>query len=318
MTALATTAATLSAAAPVARRRLDRDDLLMRAGLVLLVGWMVLTLVLPLWWLLSKSFRNQDGAFVGLANYVQYFSTPALFDSVWNSVFVAGVTTAIVLPLAFIYAYSLQRSCMRLKGLFPALALIPILAPSLLPAISLVYLFGNQGLLKALLFGGSIYGAGGIIVAQVFYCFPHALMIMVAALSMADARLYEAADALGASKWRVFFTVTLPGAKYGVISTGFVIFTLVITDFGIAKVIGGRFNVLATDIFKQVIGQQNFEMGAVVGFILLIPAVVAFAANRITERRQFALLSARAVPHEAKPRAHRDWPLFAYSPWWAA
>ena len=69
----------------------------------------------------------------------------------------------------------------------------------------------------------------------------------------------------------MFFTVTLPGAKYGVISAGFVIFTLVITDFGIAKVIGGRFNVLATDIFKQVIGQQNFEMGAVVGFVLLIP-----------------------------------------------
>ncbi len=210
-----------------------------------------------------------------------------------------------MLPLAFVYAYALQRSCMRWKGLFQALALIPILAPSLLPAISLVYLFGNQGFLKDLLFGGSIYGAGGIVVAQVFYCFPHALMILVAALSMADGRLYEAADALGASKTRVFFTVTLPGAKYGVISAAFVIFTLVITDFGIAKVIGGRFNVLATDIFKQVIGQQNFEMGAVVGFVLLIPAVVAFVANRITERRQVALVSARAVPLEPKrgPRA---------------
>ena len=305
----AQTAAT--AYAPV-RRRLDRDDILMRAGLLLLIGWMFVTLVLPLWALLSKSFQNQNGDFVGLANYLLYFSTPALFHSVWNSVYVSAVTTLIVLPLAFIYAYALQRSCMRWKGLFQALALIPILAPSLLPAISLVYLFGNQGFLKELLFGGSIYGAGGIIVAQVFYCFPHALMILVAALSMADGRLYEAADALGASKLRVFFTVTLPGAKYGVISAGFVIFTLVITDFGIAKVIGGRFNVLATDIFKQVIGQQNFEMGAVVGFVLLIPAVVAFAANRYTERRQVALLSARAVPFEPKREARRDWLLFAF------
>src|SRR6185369_17175723 len=153
----------------------------------------------------------------------------------------------------------LQRTCMHWKGLFQALALIPILAPSLLPAISFIYLFGNQGLLKELLFGGSIYGAGGIVLAEVFYCFPHAMLILVAALSMADARLYEAADALGASKMRVFF-----------------IFTLVITDFGVPKVIGGRFNVLATDIFKQVIGQQNFEMGAVVGFVLLIPAVFAY------------------------------------------
>jgi iron(III) transport system permease protein len=297
---------------PAVRRRLDRDDILMRGGLVLLIGWMAVTLLLPLWSLLSKSFQNQNGEFVGLANYRLYFSTPSLVDSVWNSLFVSIVTTLIVLPLAFVYAYALQRSCMRWKGLFTALALIPILAPSLLPAISLVYLFGNQGVLKALLFGGSIYGAGGIIVAQVFYCLPHALMILVAALSMADGRLYEAADALGASKTRVFFTVTLPGAKYGVISAGFVIFTLVVTDFGIAKVIGGRFNVLATDIFKQVIGQQNFEMGAVVGFVLLIPAVVAFAANRITERRQVALLSARAVPLEPKRAARRDGLLFAF------
>ena len=297
---------------PAVRRRLDRDDIVMRAGLCLLIGWMLVALILPLWTLLSKSFEDQNGKFVGLANYVHYFSTPALFDSVWNSLFVAVVSTLIVLPLAFVYAYALQRSCMRWKGLFQALALIPILAPSLLPAISLIYLFGNQGFLKDLLFGGSIYGAGGIIVAQVFYCFPHALMILVAALSMADARLYEAADALGASKTRMFFTVTLPGAKYGVISAGFVIFTLVITDFGIAKVIGGRFNVLATDIFKQVIGQQNFEMGAVVGFVLLIPAVLAFAANRYTERRQVALVSARAVPLEPKPAPRRDWLLFAF------
>lgn len=304
--------ATVVASVPPTRRRLDRDDLLMRLGICLLIAWMLLTLVLPLYWLLSKSFQNQGGQFVGLANYIHYFSTPALFASVWNSLFIALVTTAIVLPLAFVYAYALQRSCLRWKGLFQALALIPILAPSLLPAISLIYLFGNQGFLKGWMFGASIYGPIGIVVSQVFYCFPHALMILIAALSMADARLYEAADALGASKTRVFFTVTLPGAKYGVISAGFVIFTLVITDFGIAKVIGGRFNVLATDIFKQVIGQQNFEMGAVVGFVLLIPAVVAFAADRIIQRRQVALLSARAVPLVPRPAARRDWGLFLF------
>jgi len=306
------TAAPSAESFPVTRRRLDRDDLLMRGGICLLIGWMLVTLVLPLYWLLSKSFQNQNGDFVGLANYVQYFSTPALFASVWNSLFIAFLSTAIVLPLAFVYAYALQRSCMRWKGLFQALALIPILAPSLLPAISLIYLFGNQGFLKGLMFGGTIYGPVGIVISQVFYCFPHALMILVASLSMADARLYEAADALGASKTRVFFTVTLPGAKYGVISAGFVIFTLVITDFGIAKVIGGRFNVLATDIFKQVIGQQNFEMGAVVGFVLLLPAVFAFGADRIIQRRQVALLSARAVPLIPKPAPRRDWGLFLF------
>jgi iron(III) transport system permease protein len=290
---------------------LSRDDIVMRAGIVLFIGFLAVAVALPLWALLSKSFEN-NGQFVGLANYIRYFSTPALFASVWNSFYVAVVTTAIVLPLAFIYAYALTRSDMRWKGLFQALSLIPILAPSLLPAISLIYLFGNQGFLKAWAPGGSIYGPGGIIIAQVFYCFPHALMILVTALSMADSRLYEAADALGASSRRIFFTVTLPGAKYGLFSAGFVIFTLVITDFGIAKVIGGRFNVLATDIYKQVIGQQNFEMGAVVGMVLLVPAVLAFFADRIVQRRQVALLSARAVPLIPKPEPKRDWALFAF------
>ena len=69
--------------------------------------------------------------------------------------------------------------------------------------------------------------------------------------------LRECADALGTTATRKFFTITLPGAKYGLISEALVSFTLVMTDFGIPKVIGGNFNMLATDVFKLVIGQQD-------------------------------------------------------------
>ena len=185
-----------------ARLRPARDEIAMRVLLVVLGLWLVATVALPLWSLLSKSFQDFNGNFVGLANYARYVSTPSLLASFWNSLSIALVTTAIVIPLAFVYAYALTRSCMRWKGLFQALALIPILAPSLLAAIALIYLFGNQGFLKSLLFGNSIYGPLGIVIAQVFYCFPHALMILVTALAMADARLYEAASALGASRTR--------------------------------------------------------------------------------------------------------------------
>ena len=295
-----------------ATMRLSRDEWIMRLGVALLVAWLVLAIAFPLWALLSKSFQNTDGQFVRLANYIRYFSTPPLYGSIVNSIGVAIVTTVIVIPLAFTYAYALTRSRMPFKGLFYAAAMVPLFAPSLLSAISLIYLFGNQGLLKGLLFGGSIYGAGGIVVAQVFYCFPHALIIAVTALSLADARLYEVAEALGTTKFRVFRTVTLPGAKFGLINAAFVVFTLVVTDFGIAKVIGGQFNVLATDAYKQVVGQQNFQMGAVVGMVLLVPAVLAFAIDRFVQRRQVALLSARAVPYEPKPSRARDAALLGY------
>ena len=274
---------------------------------MLLLGlWLLVTLVLPLGTLLSKSFADANGTWVGLNNYASYFATPSLTDSLWNSVWVSTVVACITLTLAYVYAFALTRSAMPGKVAFKALALIPIFAPSLLPAISLVYLFGNQGFLKDWLFGTPIYGPLGIVIAQVFYCFPHALMILVVALSMADARHYEAARVLGASPFRTFTTVTLPGSKYGLISAGFVVFTLAITDFGIPKVIGGQFNVLATDIFKQVIGQQNFSMGAVVGFALLLPAVIAFVADRWVQHRQVALLSGRSVPLVPSKHTLRD------------
>ena len=300
-----------SAARPV-RRKIAGEDWVAIVAVGALAVYLFVTVALPLWALLSKSFQNKDGAFVGLTNFVQYFQNPTLSQSIFNSVWVALATTAIVVPLAFVYAYGLTRSCVPLKGLFRSLALIPILAPSLLPAISFVYLFGNQGIAKGLLGGQSIYGPIGIVMAEVFYCFPHALMILVIALAIADQRLYEAADSLGASRRRIFFTVTLPGAKYGLINAAFVVFTLVVTDFGIPKVIGGRFNVLATDIYKQVIGQQQFEMGAVVGLILLAPAVLAFAVERLIQRKQVALLSARAVPYQPKPATAFDAVMFLY------
>ena len=201
---------------------------------------------------------------------------------------------------------------MPLRWLFRGIALIPILAPSLLAAISLIYWFGNQGVLRSWLGEASIYGPIGIIIGSCFWVFPHALMIIVTALSTADARLYEAAEALRTPKWRIFFTVTLPGAKYGILSAGFIVFTLVITDFGVPKVIGGRYNVLATDVYKQVVGQQNFEMGAVVSLILLLPAVLAFIADRWVQRRQIALLSPHAVPFQPKSHPLRDGILFVF------
>jgi iron(III) transport system permease protein len=247
-----------------------------------------------------------------LSNYTHYFSTPTLRASIFNSLFVSVLTTLIVVPLAFFFAYALTRSCMPFKGLYKTFAMVPILVPSLIPGLSLVYFFGKQGIMTSLLMGESIYGPIGIVLASIFFTFPHALLIILVALSISDARLYEASVALRASSWRTFWTVTIPGARYGLISAGFVVFTLVITDFGVPKVIGGGYNVLALDIYKQVVGQQNFQMGAVVSMVLLIPAVVAFAVDRAVTRRQVALLSARAVPYQPKPNRGFDLTMLGY------
>lgn len=291
---------TMAAATPATKGRrrppTGSERLLMGASVMSVLAILVLIIAVPLGVLLLKSFQDKTGAFVGLANYVRYFSTPQMVGSLWNSLWVSALTTSLVVLLAFGYAYALTRTKLPAKPAFTAIAMLPLFAPSLLPAISFIYIFGNQGFLKSWLLGGTIYGAVGIVMSQVFYCFPHALLVLTTALGLADSRLYEAASALGTSTWRTFWTITVPGVKYGLVSAAFLVFTLGITDFGIAKVIGGQFSVLATDAYKQVIGQQNFQMGAVVGFILLLPSVLAFAMDRIIQRRQVALVSARAVP----------------------
>jgi len=280
----------------------SREDWLLRTGLGVLALYLALTIAIPLFMLLKKSVEDADGNFIGFTNFAQYFADPALSLSFQHSFLISILGTLITLTLAFWYAYAVTRTCIPARGLFRAIALVPLLAPSLLPGLALVYLFGNQGIFKGVLLGQSIYGPIGIVIGEVFFAFPHAVLIITTALAMADQRLYEAADALRAGAVRTFFTVTLPGCRYGVMSAGFVVFTLIFTDFGVPKVIGGSYEVLATDIYQQVIGQFNFQMGAVIGLLLLIPAVVSFFADRITQRRQQSMVSARAVPLEPKPR----------------
>ena len=294
---------------PAVRVTLPADARILRLGLLAALAVLALGLILPLGTLLLRAFETPEGGFAGLANFAAYATTPSLRIAAWNSLWTAAVTTALVIPAAFGFAYALTRSCIPAKGVFRALMLLPLLAPSLLPALALIYLFGNQGMLRGLLLGESIYGPLGIILAQAFYCFPSAALILAVALSSADARLYEAAEVLKASRGRIFLTVTLPGARYGLVSAAVVVFTLVVTDFGIPKVIGGQFPVLATDVYKQVVGLQNFNMGAVVGIVLLLPAIAAFFADRWAQGARAATMSGRAVPYVPKPRRARDMPL---------
>ncbi|WP_432696249.1 putative 2-aminoethylphosphonate ABC transporter permease subunit [Marinobacterium sp. YM272] len=292
--------------------QLSADQMLLRGCALFSALVLLIAVLFPLYSMLAKSVQNRDGEFIGVANFAQYFSNSSLVDAIGNSLWVAALSTLIALLLAFLYAYGLSRTCMPFKGLFKTLSLIPLLAPSLLPAISLVYLFGNQGIIREVLMGQTIYGPIGIVMGLVFWVFPSTLMILLTSMKMVDGRLYEAAAVLKTSPIKTFFVVTLPGVKYGLISATFVIFTLTLTDFGVAKVIGGSYNVLATDLFKQVIGQQNFQMGAVVGLLLLLPAVIAFMVDRYAKRKQGSAMNSRAVVYTPKPNPVRDRLFLAY------
>jgi len=283
-------------------KAIDSEKLIRYIMLFLLFSWLVFVVILPLFQLLSKSLMDADGNFVGIANFIYYFNTPALSSSLGNSLFVSVMTMAISVISGLLYAYALTRTNIPFKIFFKGVAMMPLFSPTLLNGITLVYLFGRKGLITLGFFGTipgwniNLYGPVGIILSEVFFTFPQAVLILSIALGMTDARLYEASDSMGASGWRTFFSVTLPGIRYGLLSAVFVCFILAFTDFGAPKVVGGNYNILATDIYKQVIGQQNFVMGSVVSVVLLIPTVMAFIMDRIAQQRQVSMIAAKSVP----------------------
>ena len=299
-------------AAPRPSRAFHGERLWLGVLVLGLLGVLLIAIALPMGALLGRSFWSADGQFSGLAQYMAYARTPGVAQSLFNSLWLSATSSTLCVALAYGYAYGVVRSCMPLAAWFRAIALVPLLAPSLLMAISLIYLFGAQGLLKSWLLGGSAYGPFGIILGSVLWTFPHALMILCTTLASGDARLYEAAATLGAGRWRSFCQVTLPSSRYGLLIAWIVVFVLVVTDFGVPKVIGGNTPMLATDIYKQVIGQHNLSMGAVVAMLLLVPAGLAFAAERHLRARQAATMAVRATPLVPQPAALRDRALLLY------
>ena len=224
------------------------------------------------------------------------------------------VTTLVTVLLAYGFAFALRRTAMPLRRAFGAIALLPLYAPSLVQALGILFLFGRNGIInRTFNLGIDIYGFWGIVIADVLYSFPHAYLILSAALAVADARLYESATILGARSLRMFRTITLPSTRYGIASAVFVVFTIVITDFGNPMVIGGDFSVLATEIYNQVSGQGRMELGAVIGVVLLVPAAVAVVIEKIITRRQHATITERAQPLQIVAKPWRDRVAFGYA-----
>lgn len=278
-------------------RRKTEYSLRSNIALAMVAIALTLAIIVPLIMLFETAFFDENQNFVGLENFYHYFASPALLSSVFNSVWVACAATVITVFLASIYAFALTNVNIKGKGFFKLVAFLPILAPSLLPSLALVYLFGKQGVFKPLLGDIQIYGPIGILISYCFWLFPAILMLMMVSFRSVDQRLIEASLSLGKNIWKTHYHVTLPAIRYGLISASLVAFIYVLTDFGIPKVIGGSFNMMALDVYKQIIGQQNMSMGAVISILLLLPAVFVFIFDRIQSKRHARFQAFQTTPY---------------------
>ena len=281
------------------------DTLFLNAGRLLLLAFLLLAVLAPLLAIFWRGMAPDASQGGGVSAAVALFSSENFHWLLGNSLKVSLTVTLLVVPLAYLFAYALQCTLIPSKALWRGVSLLPLLAPSMLPGIALVYLFGNQGLLSFLL-NDNIYGFWGIVLGEAIYTFPHALMILLSALSLADARLFDAASSMGASPWKKFLSVTWPSSRQGVFAACCLVFTLTITDFGVPVVVGGNYQVLALEAYKAVIGQQQFGRGALIGMVLLVPALFTFTVDAWLRRKQKEGLSSRAEIRPPQPNTQRD------------
>ncbi len=213
-------------------------------------------------------------------------SSPGFLPSVKNSLVAAVTSTAITVLLALLLAFFMQRVSLRGKTVFEVLIVLPMLIPSISSGIGLVILMGNNGILTKLLhWGHTIYGLKGIVLGSIIYALPASYLMLSDVIRYEDASPYEAAQVLGIPKLRQFFSITLPYLRKPILLAVFSAFTLIITDYGIPLIVGGKYTTIPVVMYQEVIGQLNFEKGAVYSTLLLIPAIAAFLLDMVNKEQ---------------------------------
>ncbi len=240
----------------------------MDATKILLVCFFSVLVILPL----IKMLLNIDSKSLN-----SVFAAEGFGRIVANSLISTVISTLLVLILAYALAVCVERTKIRFKGIINIILVLPMLIPSISHGMGLVVMFGNNGLITRL-FGlsGSIYGLQGIVLGSVMYAFPVAYLMISDVLKYQDCSPYQAAKVLGIPEWRQFTSITLPYLRKPLISVTLAVFTMIITDYGVPLMVGGKFKTLPVVLYQEVIGQLNFGKGSVYGLLLLIPAVIGF------------------------------------------
>ncbi|HLU82737.1 MAG TPA: iron ABC transporter permease [Trueperaceae bacterium] len=294
-------------------RFLARDPLLF--GLVVLIMAALLVFVVyPLVLVLLQSFRTPDG--FGLDNYALMAERRLYRNALRNSLVVGAVVGVCSVVIGYVAALVLTRTDVPLKRFFHNLTILPIVSPPFSGAISILFLFGFNGIVTRQLLGlddFSIYGFGGVVASQVFTFTPIAYLTLRGVLAGINPTLEDAAMNVGASRAQVFWRVVFPLSLPGVASAFLVVLIESMADFGNPLVLAGAaFPMLAPQAFLEITGSFNLARGAMLAAVLLVPSLTAFAIQRYyINKRQYVTVTGKPTASTSKavsPAA--KWALF--------
>src|SRR5512145_62516 len=258
----------------------SRDPLTGYAILVLFA--VVLTFVAyPLFEALRLTFVH-EGRF-SFAVWKEILTNKQYLGALMGSIKLGVLTATLSTIIGFLYAFFVSRTSMRGKKLVTALATLPVISPPFSLTLSIILLFGNNGLITKRLLGleqFSIYGLGGLGLVQTISMFPIAFLTMAGVLEAIDSTLEDASLDLNASRWHTFTRVTLPLAAPGILSSWLLVFTNSLADFANPLLLSGSFRVLSVESYIEVTGMNRLGNGAALSVLLLLPTLTAFFVQR--------------------------------------
>lgn len=217
--------------------------------------------------MLSKMADVDVGAIITTRNFIK---------ALRQSLVASSVATMISTCLAGGLAWAVARTKVRHKTILNTIITVPMLIPSISHGMGLIIILGANGWLSRFLgIEGGIYGFWGIVFGSVMYSFPVAYLMLFDVLRYEDGTPYEAAEVMGLNARDKFSAITLPYLRKPLISVLFATFTMIITDYGVPLMVGGKYLTLPVMMYQDVIGMLDFGKGSVIGTILLIPALIA-------------------------------------------
>ncbi|MFO7546210.1 MAG: iron ABC transporter permease [Trueperaceae bacterium] len=276
-------------------RVLTRDPLLLFL-VVLIMAALVVFVVVPLSRVLLASFQTPSG--FGLDNYALMAERRLYRNALRNSLTVGAVVGLLGVTLGYIAAFVLTRTNVPFKRVFHTLMILPIISPPFAGAISILFLFGFNGLVTRQLLGlqyFSIYGFHGVVLSQVFTFAPIAYLSLRGVLAGINPTLEDAAMNVGASRWQVFWRVVFPLSLPGVASAFLIVLIESMADFGNPLVLAGAaFPMLAPQAYLEITGSFNLARGAMLAAVLLLPSITAFAIQRYyLAKRQYVTVTGK-------------------------
>lgn len=302
-------------------KRLNETKMILRQPLLLIAiilsfALLLLFVIYPLGKTLVYSLTDETGAF-SLANLISILQTPR-YGKVFGRTMALGLIVAFIATfIGYVFAYTITRVNVPWKGFFKTMATLPILSPPFVLSLSIIFLFGKQGLISKNLLGitgSSVYGLKSLIVVQVMSFFPIAYLTLSGILSSIDASVEDAACNMGAGRWKTFWTVTFPLSLPGIISGALLVFIQSLEDFSNPATIGGDYTTLSIEVYNIITGSYDMRKGSVLALLLLLPAVIAYLLNKYwVNKKSFVTVTGK--PTQARKmmdEPHIKWPLFAF------